>query len=52
MSANENYDDADPAQQPVAPWACFGGQGTEPKEQNTQQSPLFGRSRVPQPVQS
>jgi hypothetical protein len=23
--------------------SCFGGHGTEPKEQNTQQSPRFGR---------
>jgi hypothetical protein len=51
MSANENYG-TDLTQQPVTPSACLGGQGTEPKEQNTQQSPLFGRSRLPQPVQS
>jgi hypothetical protein len=30
--------------------ACIGGQGIEPQEQNTQQSPCFGRSLVPQPV--
>jgi hypothetical protein len=32
--------------------ACTGGHGTEPYEQKTQQSPAFGRSRVPQPVHS
>jgi hypothetical protein len=32
--------------------AWIGGQGTEPYEQNTQQSPRFGRSRTPQPVHS
>jgi hypothetical protein len=31
------------------PAVCFGGQGTDPKEQNTQQSPCFGRSRTPHP---
>jgi hypothetical protein len=31
------------------PAVCFGGQGTDPKEQNTQQSPCFGRSRSPHP---
>jgi hypothetical protein len=31
------------------PAICFGGQGADPKEQNTQQSPCFGRSRTPQP---
>jgi hypothetical protein len=43
-------------QQPVAPGvvraACTGGQGTSPNEQNTQQSPAFGRIRTPQPWQS
>jgi hypothetical protein len=29
---------------------CTGGHETEPYEQNTQQSPGFGRSVVPQPV--
>jgi hypothetical protein len=28
--------------------AWIGGQGTEPYEQNTQQSPGFGRSNAPQ----
>ena len=32
--------------------ACMGGQGTEPKEQNTQQSRGLGRSFIPQPVQT
>jgi hypothetical protein len=32
--------------------AWTGGQGTEPWEQKTQQSPRFGLSRVPQPLQS
>jgi hypothetical protein len=32
--------------------SCIGGQGTEPYEQNTQQSPGLGRSAVPQPGQS
>jgi len=31
--------------------AWIGGHGTEPYEQNTQQSPGFGRSVAPQPVQ-
>jgi hypothetical protein len=31
--------------------AWIGGHGTEPYEQNTQQSPDFGRSVAPQPVQ-
>jgi hypothetical protein len=30
--------------------ACIGGHGTEPKEQNTQQSPDFGFNFIPQPV--
>jgi hypothetical protein len=35
----------------VSPYRCpwIGGHGTEPKEQNTQQSPSFGRSITPQP---
>ena len=32
--------------------ACFGGQGSEPNEQNTQQSPSLGRSRAPHFLQS
>jgi hypothetical protein len=32
--------------------ACIGGHGTEPKEQNTQQSPGFGRRVTPQPLHS
>ena len=39
-------------QQPGFPVSCTGGQGTEPNEQNTQQSPAFGRSVAPQPGQS
>jgi hypothetical protein len=31
--------------------AWTGGHGTEPYEQNTQQSPSFGRSLAAQPVQ-
>jgi len=31
--------------------AWIGGHGTEPYEQNTQQSPGFGRSVAPQPAQ-
>src|SRR6266700_1244240 len=34
------------------PAACIGGHLTEPYEQNTQQSPAFGRSRAPQPAHS
>jgi len=34
------------------PGPCIGGHGTDPYEQNTQQSPLFGRSPLAQPVQS
>jgi hypothetical protein len=30
----------------------MGGHATLPKEQNTQQSPGFGLSRTPQPLQS
>lgn len=30
---------------------CTGGQGTEPKEQKTQQSPGFGRKSAPQLLQ-
>jgi hypothetical protein len=37
---------------PVARAAWTGGQGTSPNEQNTQQSPAFGRIRTPQPWQS
>ena len=38
------------AQHPApGPASCTGGQGTEPYEQNTQQSPAFGRSTTPQP---
>ena len=52
FGCHDNY----PAQQrgaPVSPErsAWIGGQGTEPYEQNTQQSPDFGRSVAPQPVQ-
>jgi hypothetical protein len=48
--------DGYPPQQEAAPVppdrsAWIGGQGTEPWEQNTQQSPGFGRSVAPQPVQ-
>jgi len=32
--------------------ACLGGQGTEPYEQNTQQSPRLGRNSVLHPVHS
>ena len=32
--------------------ACIGGHGTEPYEQNTQQSPGLGLRRRPQPSQS
>jgi len=46
-----------PAQQDATPaalerWAWTGGHGDEPYEQNTQQSPGFGRSLAPQPVHS
>jgi len=34
------------------PSACFGGQGVDPYEQKTQQSPLFGRSKAPHAEQS
>ena len=37
---------------PVARLACTGGHGIEPNEQNTQQSPAFGRSSVPHPTHS
>jgi hypothetical protein len=37
-------------QQPEFSW--IGGHFTEPYEQNTQQSPGFGRSTVAQPLQS
>src|SRR5262245_15589565 len=32
--------------------ACIGGHGTEPYEQNTQQSPGFGLSFSPHPLQT
>jgi hypothetical protein len=32
--------------------SCIGGHGTDPYEQNTQQSPRFGRSAARQPVHS
>jgi hypothetical protein len=32
--------------------ACTGGHGTEPWEQNTQQSPALGRNRTEHPLQS
>ena len=32
--------------------AWMGGQGAEPYEQKTQQSPGFGRKIIPQPVHS
>ena len=38
------------AQQPSP--VCIGGHGTDPYEQNTQQSPGFGLKTVPQPAQS
>lgn len=41
---------AQPPQQPPSP--CIGGHFTLPNEQNTQQSPGFGRSTVPHPVHS
>jgi hypothetical protein len=34
------------------PFCWTGGQGTDPYEQNTQQSPALGLSRFPHPVQS
>lgn len=37
-------------QQSFSAWT--GGQDTEPYEQNTQQSPAFGRKSTPQPVHS
>jgi hypothetical protein len=37
-------------QQPAS--ACLGGHGTEPYEQNTQQSPGRGFKRSPHPLQS
>ena len=51
------WDDSYPVQQggaPVCPErsAWIGGHGTEPYEQNTQQSPGFGRNVIPQPVQT
>jgi hypothetical protein len=35
-----------------APPSCIGGQGDDPKEQNTQQSPASGFNLVPQLLQS
>jgi hypothetical protein len=40
------------SQHPILADACMGGQGSEPYEQNTQQSPGLGRRRVPHPVHS
>jgi hypothetical protein len=39
-------------QQELLPFSWTGGQGTEPKEQNTQQSPASGFSLSPQPLQT
>jgi hypothetical protein len=39
------------AQHALLPFAWIGGHGTEPYEQNTQQSPARGSNRVPQPLQ-
>ena len=39
-------------QQEPFPLSWIGGQGTEPKEQNTQQSPAKGLSFCPQPLQT
>jgi hypothetical protein len=41
--------EAAPASPECSAW--IGGHGTEPWEQKTQQSPGFGRSVAPQPVQ-
>jgi hypothetical protein len=38
------------AQSGLRTW--IGGHGTEPYEQNAQQSPAFGFRRTPQPLQS
>jgi len=44
---------ARPIHDPQQGACCWmGGHGTVPKEQNTQQSPAFGRSTLPQPRQS
>jgi len=37
---------------PHLPFCWTGGQGTDPYEQNTQQSPAFGLSCFPHPLQS
>ena len=39
-------------QEASGPASWIGGHGTVPEEQNTQQSPVFGRKTAPQPVQS
>src|SRR5712664_2367589 len=47
-----DYSQHDEAPGSPARWAWIGGHGTEPYEQNTQQSRAFGFSFVPQPVHS
>jgi hypothetical protein len=42
--------DSDPRH--ALPATCTGGHGVDPNEQNTQQSPDFGRSNAPHPTQS
>jgi len=41
-----------PVPSPPSRACCFGGQGTEPNEQNTQQSPERGLNMTPQFLQS
>jgi hypothetical protein len=42
----------DHGQQGLFPLCWTGGQGTDPNEQNTQQSPANGLSFCPQPLQT
>jgi len=44
--------DAEPLVHPQRGPFWTDGQGTSPNEQNTQQSPAFGFTRIPQPLQS
>jgi hypothetical protein len=43
---------SDHGQQGLFPPSWTGGQGTDPNEQNTQQSPANGLSFCPQPLQT
>jgi hypothetical protein len=51
MCVAESYALFHHGQHRLFPRSWTGGQGTDPKEQNTQQSPANGLSFCPQPLQ-